>query len=211
MIVVTRAHQALLERFYRDVYLAEFAAQREPLEAWHEALWGAAPYELTIRIAVDGDTILGGIAYELYPRSGCGLVTYMVVAPAARRAGRGKQWLAEATADLRARGARVVFGEVAGEERLARNLRWGARVVDVRYVQPALGPGLERDRGLWLLALDEAREALPGAIVRDFMIELFEATEGQPPEAELLDAIPGTIALRAHVVSPQHGNAHRDG
>jgi GNAT superfamily N-acetyltransferase len=208
LIAVTRAHEALLERFYRELYLAEFAAQREPLEAWHEALWGSAPYRLMIRIAVDGDAILGGIVYELYPRSACGLVTYMVVAPGARRAGRGKQWLAEATADLRGAGARVVFGEVAGEERLARNLRWGARIVDVRYTQPALGPGLERDRGLVLIALDERRDTLPGAIVRDFVIELYEATEGRAPEAAILDGIPETVRL--HVVSPQHGDAHRD-
>src|SRR5262245_15231742 len=36
----------LLERFYREVYLPEFAAQREPLEAWRAALEADGPYRL---------------------------------------------------------------------------------------------------------------------------------------------------------------------
>ena len=46
----------LLERFYREVYLPEFAARREPLEAWQRALAGDAPYRLAVRVEVDGDT-----------------------------------------------------------------------------------------------------------------------------------------------------------
>ena len=204
--------RSLLERFYREVYLDAFGAQREPLEAWLDALEGRAPYRLTVQVALD-DTgaILGGVCAEHYPRSACGLVTYMVVAPAMRRCGLGKRWLAEATAGLRAAGARAVFGEVndprvarAAESadhawvRLERNQRWGARVVATRYVQPALGDGLERDRGLVLIALDEARAELPGALVRGFVEELFEANERRAPDAEVravLDGIPDPVPL----------------
>jgi GNAT superfamily N-acetyltransferase len=197
----------LLERFYREVYLPAFATQREPIDAWHAALAGERGYALTIRVALEGSEIRGGIAYELYPRSRCGLVTYMVVAPSARRSGLGRELQMAATRELRDRGALAVFGEVNdprsshdGESadeawtRLERNQRWGARVVDVRYVQPDLGHG--RDRGLLLIALDEQRRELPGELVRGFVAELFEANEGGPPDAELravLDAMPYSI------------------
>jgi GNAT superfamily N-acetyltransferase len=190
-----------LRTFYDSIYLAAFASQREPLDAWQRALRGERPYELTIRLAIDGDVIAGGIAYERYPASACGLVTYMVVAPAYRRAGLGKQLQREAVADLQARGTRAVFGEIddprergkPAHDRLARNQRWGARVVDTRYVQPALGPGLERDRGLILIVLDPPGPTIPGAIVDAFVRELYAATEGGPPDPDV--AVPEVVRL----------------
>jgi hypothetical protein len=82
--------------------------------------------------------------------------------------------------------------------RLERNQAWGARVVDARYVQPALAPGLARDHGLCLIAL-AGEQALPpameGRIVRDFIEELYVTTEGGPPDRELLAGIPDRIRL----------------
>lgn len=179
--MIDDADEALAEAFHRGLFLDEFAAQREPFEAWQRALRGEAPYRLTIRVARQAGDIVGGIAYELYPRSHCGLVTYLVVAPGARRGGLGKRLLDDALAALAADGARTVFGEVADAARLDRFQRWGARLVDVPYIQPALGPGLARDAELTLIAFDD-RDALPGALVADFVRELYEATEGCAPE-----------------------------
>ena len=204
MIVdVAEEDAELLARFYRDVYMPEFAAQREPLEAWQAALAGDQPYRMFVRIVVEHGEIRGGITYELYPRSGCGFVTYMVIAPAARRAGLGKRLLLEAASDLVARGARAVLGEVndprlCGEwDRLERFQRWGCRVVDAKYVQPALGPGLERDRGLVLIALPPV-SAVDGAVVRAFVRELHEVTERCAPDEEIsaiLDGIPDQVSM----------------
>jgi hypothetical protein len=151
---------------------------------------------LTVRVALDGDAIIGGICYERYPRSGCGLVTYMVVAPAARGRGLGERLLRDAVSAL---DAPLVLGEVNdprvhGEwARLARFQRWGARVLDARYVQPALGPGLARDRGLLLIAFAPLPEMVDGALVRAFVDELYAATEGGAPDPEI--AIPDRVAL----------------
>jgi GNAT superfamily N-acetyltransferase len=198
----TPAHERLLEEFYRGLYWDAFAAQREPLEVWQRALRRELPYRQTIQLALDGDQLVGGIAYELYPRSRCGLATYSVVAPRARRHGLGQRLLEGAVAALYAAGARMVFGEVddprrpraqdprreAAWARLARNQRWGWRVVAARYVQPALGPGLSRDRDLVLIARPAATPPpaeLDGAIARAFVEELYEITEGGPPDAEI--------------------------
>lgn len=185
-----------LAAFHAGVYWDAFAAQHEPLDVWRRALRGELPYELTVEVALDGDAIAGGIAYERYPRSGCGLVTYLAVAPAARGQGLGRRLLAGAVADLHARGAPAVFGEVddprvhgaAAWDRVRRFQRWGARVVDARYVQPALGPGLARDRDLVLIVLAGAAPLpaqLPGAPARVFVDELYAATEGGPPDPEV--------------------------
>lgn len=212
--------EGLLDEFHGGVYWDAFAEQQEPVAVWKRALWGGtAPYELTIRIAGRAlrdrarRQILGGIVFERYPRSGCGLVTYMVIAPAARRHGLGRQLQREAALAMFAAGAPAVFGEVndprlAGHgvdepleamwRRLERNQGWGARVVDTRYVQPALAPGLERDHGLCLIALASERPLparMPGRIVRDFVEELYEATEGSAPDDELVSGIAEHVAL----------------
>lgn len=205
MIVdVAAEDRELLARFYRDVYLPEFAAQREPLEAWQAALEGDQPYQLFIRLGVERDAIQGGIAYELYPSSNCGFITYVVVAPSARRGGLGKRLVFDAVEELCRRGARAVFGEVndprvrGGWERLERFQRWGCRVVDTRYVQPALGPGLARDRELVLISHPPMCESVAGELVRAFIAELHEVTEGCQPDEEvraILDGIPDQVAL----------------
>lgn len=169
--------------YYRGIYLDAFAAQREPLEAWHAALRGRAAYTLTVRLAIEGEEVVGGIHVELYPRSQVGLVTYMVVAPAARERGLGRALLEGAVRDLYARGARVVLGEVndprvhgeAAAPRLERFLRWGARRIDVPYVQPALGEGLARDEGLCLIALPPVLREISHEDVRAFIDEIHAA------------------------------------
>jgi GNAT superfamily N-acetyltransferase len=206
-LVDLAADDPRLIAFHSGIYWDAFAAQHEPVEAWQRALRGELPHRMTVRLALDddGDAILGGIAFEHYPRSGCGLATYMVVAPVARNSGLGKQLLAGAVDELHAAGAPAVFGEVndprihgeAARPRLERFLRWGARILEARYVQPSLGPGLARDRGLLLLALAGSAPLPPelaGATLRAFVEELYAITEGNAPDPEV--AIPERVALR---------------
>lgn len=141
---------------------------------------------MQVHLALIDQGIVGGITYELYPRSQCGLVTYMVVAPDARARGLGRRLLGDATRALYAGGARAVFGEVndprmhgeAARPRLDRFLRWGAQRVDVPYVQPSLGDGLPRDHGLCLIVLPPVPAVVEAATVHAFIDELYVATEG---------------------------------
>ena len=221
-IITITSHddEGLLDEFHGGVYWDVFAEQQEPVSVWKRALWGgAAPYELTIRIAGRAlrdrahRAIAGGIVFERYPRSGCGLITYMVIAPSVQRQGLGRRLQREAALSLFAAGAPAVFGEVndprlAGTgvdepldamwRRLERNQAWGARIVDTRYVQPALAPGLERDHGLCLIALAGERPlptAMPGHVVRGFVEELYAVTEGSGPDHELVTGIPEHVPL----------------
>lgn len=169
-----------------------------------------------MRLATNGDAIEGGICFERYPRSACGLVTYMVVAPSARQQGLGERLLREAAQALYAGGAPAVFGEVAMPDALARDhgdfegataarhrierfQNWGARVAQLRYVQPALAPGLQRDWELMLIVLAgdaPVPDDLPGAVVRAFVEELYAVTEGGVPDERIVvgERVPLAIA-----------------
>lgn len=196
------ADSPLLDAFHGGIYWDAFGGRHEPLEIWRRALRGELPYRLVIRVALASGELAGGIVYERYPRSGCGFITFMVVAPGRRRGGLGMGMLARAVDELYAEGAPIVFGEVidprgdGGEAAwgvLERNQRAGARVLDARYVQPALGDGLARDRRLLLIAMAPRSEVLDGAIVRAFVEELYATTEGGAPDPET--AIPDRVPL----------------
>ncbi len=195
MFAITDADDPRLARFHAGIYWDAFAAQHEPLAVWQRALRGELPYELRVRLVGED----AGICYERYPTSNVGLVTYMVVAPAARGQGIGERLLRAAVDELHGEGVPLVLGEVndprarGSWERLQRFQRWGARVIEGRYVQPALDTGLARDHGLLLIALAGSRplgDAIEGAGVRAFVEELYAVTEGGPvaEEVALTDA-----------------------
>ena len=124
----------------------------------------------------------------------------MVVAPAARGQGLGERLLREAAQELYDGGAPAVFGEVveAAQDRLQRFKRWGARVAQVRYVQPALGPGLLRDDSLLLIVVAGATPVpadLPGSVVCTFIEELYAVTEGGLPDDRIV--IPEVVRILA--------------
>ncbi|MDX2091585.1 MAG: GNAT family N-acetyltransferase [Kofleriaceae bacterium] len=201
LVSITGPDDPRLRELYEGIYLAEFAAQREPFEAWQRALAGEVPYAFAVRVALDASgRVIGGIAFEHYPASGCGLLTYLVVAPPARALGIGRALLEDAVHALHGAGASLVLGEVndprvhgpSAWPRLARFQRWGARVLGVRYVQPALGEGLARDRGLLLIAFPPLPSRISGMQVRAFVEELYGVTEGGAPdrEVEIGDEVP---------------------
>jgi GNAT superfamily N-acetyltransferase len=224
--ITSPADRPLLARFYDEVYRPAFAHQCEPLASWERQLWGdARGYRQLIVIAgIELDDascarIDGGILCERYPLSACGLLTYLVVAPDARHAGLGRSLLDRACRaladDARAAGdsLRAVFGEVSDPDRssdaddaarLLRFQRWGARVIDVRYVQPSLGPGYPRDRSLRLIQFFDGPPptAIDGAIVTDFLREFYAVTEGHHAATDLelgaiIDAVPAVVSAVA--------------
>ena len=197
----------LLRAFYDEVYLPEFAHQREPLDAWLAALRGEAPYRFTALIASDDAGVVAGVIAERYPRSACGLVTYLAVAPRGRGAGLGAQLLHDARAAVAP--VHVVLGEISDPrrhhgaaadtawDRLLRFQRRGARVIEVPYVQPDLRAGLGRDRGLVLVVFldDPAATSIDGAPLAAFLREFYEVVEGVTADRDL-DAMLAAIGPR---------------
>src|SRR5882724_10131255 len=80
----------LLQAFYTELYIPAFPilTEQEDPDVWAPRLWGVAD-RLELQILVAGSnlaepsqrTLAGGVAFELYRESWCGLITYLTVAP----------------------------------------------------------------------------------------------------------------------------------
>lgn len=225
----THPHPGLLAAF-TELYTRTFTdpSEREDPAQWPARLYGKLPApqpQMHLLVAVDNrGTLLGGIAFEYYRDSRCGLLTYLVVDPARRRRGLARHLVERAVTLLREDAARAgtllraVFSETEDPERVATRdnvmspherltalARLGARRLDIPYVQPALEGGSGRCRHLLLLAFYPARaeaDMIDGAVVRDFLHEFYRALGVAQPEADaefqaMSACLQGTLPLAA--------------
>src|SRR5882672_9176714 len=89
-------NDALLQAFYTELYAPAFPipTEHEDPTVWAPRLWSVAG-RLELHILVAGynlaepsrRVLAGGVAFELYRESWCGLITYLIVAPSYRRHG----------------------------------------------------------------------------------------------------------------------------
>lgn len=226
----THARPDLFAAFV-ELYLRTFTdpSEREDPAQWPPRLHGdlAAPQpRMHLLVAVDHDPdadpdgdgdpdddnaathphVLGGMAFEYYRDSRCGLLTYLVTDPAHRRRGLARRLIRQAIAllhrDAREYAAQLrgVFSEtedpqqvgaqdnvMSPRDRLTVLARLGARRIDIPYVQPALAGGSGRCRHLLLLAFyPDAAQAthIEGDVVRDFLHEFYRALGIGHPQAD---------------------------
>jgi GNAT superfamily N-acetyltransferase len=219
-LIDLRAHRhaaqpSLLNDFIA-LYLRTFTdpAEREDPSQWAERLEHDLPEpqpRMHLLVAAEPGTgpnrVHGGLAFEYYRGSRCGLYTYLVVDPDRQRGGLAKAMLARAIeilkADARDHGEhlRAVFAEsenpalvaadnnsMAPRDRLVALSRLGARWIDIPYVQPTLIGGSERCRHLFLLAFHHGGadpQAIEGAVVRDFLHEFYRALGVEQPDSDV--------------------------
>lgn len=206
---------ALLDDFIA-LYLRSFtdAAEREDPGQWAERLHTDLPApqpRMHLLVAAGPDAagrrrVQGGMAFEYYRGSRCGLFTYLAVDPAHRRRGLARALVARAIdilrADAREHGTslRAVFSEsenpalvtadgnaMSPRERLATLSRLGARWIDIPYVQPTLVGGSGRCRHLLLLCFHHGGQdpdAIDGAAVRAFLHEFYRALGVERPDED---------------------------
>lgn len=207
---------ALLEDFIA-LYLRTFtdASEREDPGQWAERLEHDLPEpqpRMHLLVAAEPATpgrsrICGGLAFEYYRGSRCGLCTYLVVDPDRQRRGLARALVARAIeilkSDARDRGVRLhaVFAEsenpalvvadgsaMVPHDRLVALSRLGARWIDIPYVQPTLIGGSERCRHLFLLAFHHGGAApheIEGTAVRDFLHEFYRALGVEQPDNDV--------------------------
>lgn len=213
-----------------DLYTRTFtdASEREDPAEWPPRLYGELPApqpRMHLLVAVDTHAqpprLLGGISFEYYRDSRCGLLTYLVTDAEHRRRGLARRLVDQAIArlheDAHGHGVelRGVFAEtedpaqvnsdgnaMAPRERLQALGRLGARRIDIPYVQPALAGGAGRCRHLLLLAFHPQAEGIAGAAVRDFLYEFYRALGVEAPEQDadfhaMTQTLAETTALKA--------------
>jgi len=211
--------EALCRWFHERLYRAAFPKRHhaEGQDQWLPLLVSgvrpAAP-DLHILLAlrrrakpeeIRPEDLLGGIAFEFFRASRCGLVTYIVVAEHARRRGVGRVLLRRALdtlADLAGSSSMLVFAEtedprrLAGDgptahaeasERLAALDALGFQELPVAYRQPPLSPGTGwADDLLLMVYAPEGDRPVPRRALRAFLDEFEQSLAhnlaGRQPE-----------------------------
>ena len=201
---------------FTALYLNTFTdpSEREDPAQWSERLRHSYPSpqprtHLVVALQADGvaaSSVLGGIVFEYYPASRCGLLTYLVVDRAQRRRGLARRLISTAIgilnhdAQQQSSTLRGVFAEaedpakvsaedaaMSPRERVTALMRLGARWIDIPYVQPALDGGSGRCRHLLLLAFDHdgtQPEGIQGSVVKGFLYEFYQALGIERPDAD---------------------------
>ncbi len=221
---------ALAARLYHEVLQPSFVpSEMYSWEVFAEGLRPGQSPAMRVAVATDREgSPVGGLTAELFPSSGVLLVGYVAVRPDWRGHGIGSLLLTVAGAPWYDDPSVVLaLGEVhdprhpwaaAGEESLARIRffeRAAARVLDVGFVQPSLGPELERVPN-FLLVVFAVKDialvateppAVDARVVGTFVREYFGHCEGFPggtPDPELarlladISRYPGIALLPLH-------------
>jgi GNAT superfamily N-acetyltransferase len=139
-----------------------FGDELEDIEVWESNLSSSGDrYALHVILCLDDTELCGGVACEYYPKSQCGLVTYIVTDPQYRSRGIARKLISAAIDALeqesRSRGhagLRALFLETNDAEKISAEQdvmdpaqrqgilqRLGFGLLEFRYVQPPLGEG----------------------------------------------------------------------
>lgn len=208
----THPRPELLAAFV-DLYLRTFTdpSEREDPAQWPPRLYENPPapqprMHLLVAFADDSPAreLHGGIAFEYYRDSRCGLLTYLVTAATRRRRGLARRLVARAIQllreDAREQGAelRAVLAETEDPDQVAAHggsmppsarlsalARLGAYRVDIPYVQPRLEGGSGPCRHLLLLAFHPdgtQAEYIDGEVLQAFLHEFYRALGVAQPQ-----------------------------
>jgi GNAT superfamily N-acetyltransferase len=190
-----------------ELYEASFpeASERQSKASWTEALSSRdIGYSLSFIVARDGYEVAGGIAFEYYPLSACGLLTFVFVRERYRKQKLGRALVERAHKQLRSgKPLHYVFAEVEDPERVDRSriksaidprlrlrilARLGARAIPIRYIQPALEPGQQPAEHLMLLILaPHEATSIDRSRLTTFLHEFYASLDvSEPDEAKLL-------------------------
>eukprot|EP00754_Rhynchopus_humris_P046703 Rhum_TRINITY_DN6255_c0_g2::Rhum_TRINITY_DN6255_c0_g2_i1::g.19496::m.19496 len=192
------AQVALLKAFHAVAEDCIPAEELEPFEEWvgmleADTAAGPLPAFRAVVLCSDGD-VVGGVAYERYPRSGVRLLTYLAVHEAHRGKGHGRRLCEACLSDGGGGGGEgsVVLLEahrpgtpdavMSPHTRLAIYEKLGFRALPgLRYVAPAIAPGTPNVGGLMLLAkvgaaaVEALPAALPAGVLEVFLPEYWDA------------------------------------
>jgi len=224
MISIIDLHETPNQDFldgFIEIYNKTFTdlREREDPAEWPNRMWRDAPIpqprtHLLVALSTNSGCVVGGLVFEHYRSSHCGLLTYLVVEPSWRRKGIARSLVKRALSTL-IREERATGGELRGAfcetenpqlvvdgigtistcDRLRAVLSLGARVIGLKYVQPGLVGGAGPCDHLLLLAFDLDKclkvsidgpppVSISGRTIYDFLHEFYRALGISHPEED---------------------------
>lgn len=219
-----RFYTMLLEPYFPPDQLISFKELRRQLQSHHQSpatrvdherwwKWETRTSTTTLdgTILFDDDTPVAGILTEGFLGGRVLLVTHLVVASTARRAGIGTRLLKKA---VRGRTpAPLVLAEIEDPRYFAVNRtgdpaarlrfyeRAGSRLLPLPYVQPSLKPGSPRVGGLLLISIDTTKSDLEGTLVAEFLEAYYSLCEGK----KVVNEDPMYLSLHAAALGDERG------
>lgn len=211
-----------MRRFYAELLepnFGRFPEELEDLETFTEALkrsTNTPPYTLHVLLLHDeiSGKLMAGCAFEFYPKSCCGLLTYIAVQEQFQGRGLGKQLVEAASRELtRVHGQLNAFfletnSDAVDAERdvlrpaIRRMIlgKLGFYCLDFAYVQPPLSPALGKCRDL-LLAVHErylsSEKLMDARVLLEWVEEFFHVLMGSDAETDVdLEAIRAVLVNR---------------
>lgn len=204
LFILTARDRRRLHELHREVLEPSFASDElDSLGTLERSLEHDADPSSTVLVAVDrADEVVGGAVTMRQRGSPVALLAYLAVRPGRRGEGIGSRLLANLSGQYQQEGLALVLGEVedprrpalvTGQDpvgRLRLYERVGARLLPVRFVQPALAPGRSRIAHLLLLVLyadpsvvagGPGGETIPATLVGGFVRRYFAGAEGAAP------------------------------
>jgi len=212
---------ALLAEFYHNFLVPFFGKIPDQLDSFEKMEasmnplspdWNKTVNHIVLAFDVDTRKIAGGVVFEFYPISRCGLVSYFCVSDEYRRYGLGRTFLQTAQAHMdsdcfqiygtRSRGVfletnsplRIEKDVIHPEKRLAIFRNLGCSLLDFDYVQPPICPGLAPDTNMVLVLFRRGerdnRKYLPGNVILSFLEEFWTICQAPLEHPYFLNAIP---------------------
>jgi len=174
------------------------STEREDPTQWMERLkYDLSPPEpkTNLIIAKQNNSVIGGIIFEFYRNSKCGLLTYAAVDSNHRRKGIARLLHDKAISTLKddatdincslsavlaeAENPKMIYkinGGVSPTDRILILSHLNAKLIDIPYIQPQLKGGIDRCRHLMLLSFPINNSChIDSIIVKNFLYEFYLA------------------------------------
>jgi GNAT superfamily N-acetyltransferase len=198
---------------------------REDPTPWAMRLGGnlLSPQPIThLLVIVSSDknlklNVIGGLVFEYYRESSCGLLTYLLVKPSFRKRGLASKLIKKASkilnedAKVEQSTLNAVFLESKNpkfpdrslkKEKTDKNLSFlrkiGAQKVDIPYIQPQLEGGKGRCNYLSLMTIFSGKhlqvDYISGEIIKGFLYEFYQALGINKPDDD-----PDMIKMKKYI------------
>lgn len=196
---------ALLRRVYDEVLRPSFVPDELPSMGYVAEGFATLPFQLVLVAVADDDRPLAAAVYS-EDGTGVGVLGYLAARPGERGRGTGAGLVQHLRSVWAGRPVEVVLGEVhdprfhpeTDADRAVARMRfyerWGARLLDVPWMQPRLTPGGHRVRNMVLLAFHlaaaaEEAGAVASAPVAAFVERYYVEHEGRVPDDPAYQAL----------------------